>query len=264
MIIVSKTESKLGEDLRRCIMDGSRFNCFCTLKVSAVFRNVLKLGVVCDIEKLEGICPLECSQTNSSSNNRNRPSCSTSIGITSLSTMSSSSRLSPTITSVSSGPELSLPRVRIPTISREMNQPPAVVTPTEAYVPQDELNRCGKEERSGRWSEDEHKVFLDGLEKHGKQWKTIAAMIGTRTVVQVRTHAQKYFHKLERSRQKSSPRVAATRSVPQAKKRKSVAQPPAPLHTKKSKRVQEKLSKIKEATAALLPPPVLVQNVVET
>jgi SHAQKYF class myb-like DNA-binding protein len=38
----------------------------------------------------------------------------------------------------------------------------------------------------GRWSEEEHRVFLVGIEKHGKQWKTIADMIGTRTVVQVR------------------------------------------------------------------------------
>ena len=41
-------------------------------------------------------------------------------------------------------------------------------------------------------------MFLQGLEQHGKQWKVIAGMIGTRTVVQVRTHAQKYFQKMER------------------------------------------------------------------
>ena len=55
-----------------------------------------------------------------------------------------------------------------------------------------------KEEKVGRWSESEHQIFLRGLERHGKQWKTIATMIGSRTVVQVRTHAQKYFQKMER------------------------------------------------------------------
>lgn len=44
-------------------------------------------------------------------------------------------------------------------------------------------------------------MFLDGLRIHGKGWKKIAEMIQTRNVVQVRTHAQKYFQKLERSKQ---------------------------------------------------------------
>ena len=54
-------------------------------------------------------------------------------------------------------------------------------------------------EKIGRWTEHEHVVFLEGLRTHGKQWKVIATMIGTRTVVQVRTHAQKYFQKLDRN-----------------------------------------------------------------
>lgn len=56
------------------------------------------------------------------------------------------------------------------------------------------------EEKVGRWTEEEHEMFLEGLKLHGKQWKTIATMIGTRTVVQVRTHAQKYFQKMERKK----------------------------------------------------------------
>lgn len=39
-------------------------------------------------------------------------------------------------------------------------------------------------------------MFLRGLDEHGKQWKKIAILIKTRSVVQVRTHAQKYFQKL--------------------------------------------------------------------
>lgn len=39
-------------------------------------------------------------------------------------------------------------------------------------------------------------MFVKGLEAHSKQWKLIAELIKTRTVVQVRTHAQKYFQKL--------------------------------------------------------------------
>ena len=36
---------------------------------------------------------------------------------------------------------------------------------------------------------------------YGKGWKKIASLIKTRTVVQIRTHAQKYFLKLTKARQ---------------------------------------------------------------
>ncbi len=40
--------------------------------------------------------------------------------------------------------------------------------------------------RKGRWTSDEHRLFLKGLELHGKGWKQIATLIQTRTVVQIR------------------------------------------------------------------------------
>jgi SHAQKYF class myb-like DNA-binding protein len=43
-------------------------------------------------------------------------------------------------------------------------------------------------------------LFLKGLEMHGKGWKKIAKLIKTRTVVQIRTHAQKYFQKLAKAK----------------------------------------------------------------
>lgn len=44
-------------------------------------------------------------------------------------------------------------------------------------------------------------MFIKGLEMYGKGWKKIAGLIKTRTVVQIRTHAQKYFLKLTKARQ---------------------------------------------------------------
>jgi hypothetical protein len=38
---------------------------------------------------------------------------------------------------------------------------------------------------SGRWTQQEHELFVKGLELHQKQWKLIADLIKTRTVVQV-------------------------------------------------------------------------------
>jgi len=59
-------------------------------------------------------------------------------------------------------------------------------------------------ETTGRWTRDEHLTFIKGLELYGKGWKKIASLIKTRTVVQIRTHAQKYFLKLTKARQCSS------------------------------------------------------------
>ena len=55
----------------------------------------------------------------------------------------------------------------------------------------------------GRWNQTEHEQFLQGLAKYGRDWKAIATDIPTRSVVQVRTHAQKYFQKLSSNNPRS-------------------------------------------------------------
>ena len=49
---------------------------------------------------------------------------------------------------------------------------------------------------TGRWTAEEHSLFLHGLEMHGKDYKKIAALIKSRNVTQVCSHAQKHFQKL--------------------------------------------------------------------
>lgn len=51
---------------------------------------------------------------------------------------------------------------------------------------------------SGRWTKEEHQRFIDGVKKFGKNWKQVEEYVGTRTGAQVRSHAQKFFNKLER------------------------------------------------------------------
>jgi SHAQKYF class myb-like DNA-binding protein len=53
-------------------------------------------------------------------------------------------------------------------------------------------------ELTGRWTRHEHNLFLEALKKYGKEWKKVASMVKTRTVVQTRTHAQKYFQKVSK------------------------------------------------------------------
>eukprot|EP01038_Epipyxis_sp_PR26KG_P004993 gene4993-6978_t len=54
-------------------------------------------------------------------------------------------------------------------------------------------------ESTGRWTRAEHELFVKALKMYGKEWKKVASMVKTRTVVQTRTHAQKYFQKLSKS-----------------------------------------------------------------
>ncbi|EQC31384.1 hypothetical protein SDRG_10985 [Saprolegnia diclina VS20] len=51
------------------------------------------------------------------------------------------------------------------------------------------------ETQTGRWTKKEHELFLEGLKRYGKSWKHISNLVVTRTLVQIRTHAQKYLQK---------------------------------------------------------------------
>lgn len=53
-------------------------------------------------------------------------------------------------------------------------------------------------DHAGRWTQEEHELFLEGLQKYGKNWKAIERVVGTRTATQARSHAQKYFLKAEK------------------------------------------------------------------
>ncbi|CAN4080909.1 unnamed protein product [Withania somnifera] len=60
-------------------------------------------------------------------------------------------------------------------------------------------NKLEQERRKGvAWTEDEHRLFLLGLEKYGKgDWRSISRnFVVTRTPTQVASHAQKYFIRL--------------------------------------------------------------------
>jgi len=54
----------------------------------------------------------------------------------------------------------------------------------------------------GRWTKQEHATFVAALQEYGKSWKKIAEQVKTRTVIQTRTHAQKYYQKLEKTAEK--------------------------------------------------------------
>ena len=53
-----------------------------------------------------------------------------------------------------------------------------------------------------RWTDEEHERFLAALKLHGRAWRKIEEHIGTKSAVQIRSHAQKFFSKLQRETQR--------------------------------------------------------------
>ena len=52
---------------------------------------------------------------------------------------------------------------------------------------------------SGRWSEEEHQKFIEGILEFGNEWKKVQKIIKTRTSTQARSHAQKFFLRIKKS-----------------------------------------------------------------
>ena len=75
---------------------------------------------------------------------------------------------------------------------------------------------------TGRWTAEEHDEFLKCLDIYGREWKKVAERITTRTAAQIRSHAQKYFKKIEAGETFSPP------PAKKARKETDVAAEPAP------------------------------------
>ncbi|XP_035509743.1 histone H2A deubiquitinase MYSM1 [Morone saxatilis] len=63
---------------------------------------------------------------------------------------------------------------------------------------------------SSRWSKQEKELFEEGLAQFGRRWTKIAKLVGSRTVLQVKSYARQYF----KHKAKSEPRAAAPSAGP--------------------------------------------------
>ncbi|KAG9408867.1 hypothetical protein AC1031_020712 [Aphanomyces cochlioides] len=70
---------------------------------------------------------------------------------------------------------------------------------TPLNSPTSSISSSQHEEGTGTWTPEEHERFLAGIALYPNgPWKRVAAIVKTRTVRQLRTHAQKYREKLAR------------------------------------------------------------------
>jgi len=64
---------------------------------------------------------------------------------------------------------------------------------------------------SGRWTDEEHILFLEAIERYGNMWSKVKDYIKTRTCDQIRSHCQKYFDAIRKEKieetMKNNPRA---------------------------------------------------------
>ncbi|KAL2330236.1 hypothetical protein Fmac_017817 [Flemingia macrophylla] len=91
------------------------------------------------------------------------------------------------------------------------------------------------------WTDQEHDKFLEALHLFDRDWKKIEAFVGSKTVIQIRSHAQKYFMKVQKNGTSEHvppprPKRKAAHPYPQkaSKNALSISQVTRPLHSSSS------------------------------
>ena len=94
--------------------------------------------------------------------------------------------------------------------------------------------------RRESWTQDEHRKFVQALQLYDRDWKKIESHVGTKSVIQIRSHAQKYFLKVQKNGTGEHvppprPKRKSAKPYPKAPVSGKAAEPVAPETTAVSK-----------------------------
>ncbi|XP_075495652.1 protein REVEILLE 6-like isoform X3 [Primulina tabacum] len=85
-----------------------------------------------------------------------------------------------------------------------LSSPTDAVAASSTTLSQDDSNRKVRKQYTisksrESWTEPEHDKFMEAIQLFDRDWKKIEAFIGSKSVIQIRSHAQKYFMKVQKS-----------------------------------------------------------------
>lgn len=78
-----------------------------------------------------------------------------------------------------------------------VSKPKSISSSKNEYIPKVRKPYTITKQRK-KWTEEEHQKFLEALKLYGRAWRRIEEHVGSKTAVQIRSHAQKFFSKVAR------------------------------------------------------------------
>ncbi|KAK9280160.1 hypothetical protein L1049_013847 [Liquidambar formosana] len=149
--------------------------------------------------------------------------------------------------------KMSLPGLNSPPPTPPPPPPPPLLLPSSTTATSTALEDPTKKIRKPytitksreSWTEQEHDKFLEALQLFDRDWKKIEAFVGSKTVIQIRSHAQKYFLKVQKN--------GTSEHVPPPRPKRKAAHP-YPQKSSKNALVVSQVTGPFQSSAALLEP----------